>query len=247
MERPGSFLILQLRSLDEASENEFQAFLKYGKLEQDQVHRVRMEQESFGGIQANNYAGVIVGGGPSNVSDEESIKPDYQRRFEAELFQLYEQIYDLDLPYLGSCYGLGSLISFLGGDVSKEKYSEEVGYTEISLTDEAQNDPLLHSLPQTFPAFVGHKEACQSVPQGGVLLASSSACPVQMVRFKKNIYATQFHCELDATGVAERIHYYKNYGYFEPEEAGRLIERTKNIVTKEAGLILERFVQRYRM
>jgi len=40
------------------------------------------------------------------------------------------------------------------------------------------------------------------------LLAGSEGCPVQMVRFRKNIYATQFHCELDAQGIAERIRYY---------------------------------------
>ena len=241
-----AFLILQLRELDEAADSEFQAILRYGKLKENEVKRIRMEKESFAGIKAAQFAGTIVGGGPSNVSDDEPGKPAYQKRFEAELDQLYEQIVAQDLPYLGNCYGLGSLARFLGGKVSKENYSEEVGYTTIKLLDEAEDDPLLQGLPPSFAAFVGHKEACQDVPKGGTLLASSAACPVQMVRFKRNIYATQFHCELDADGIAERIHFYKDHGYFAPEAAEKLTDRTRDIVTREAGLILERFIERYR-
>ncbi len=39
------FLILQLRPIDMASDDEFDAFLKYGGLLNNQVHRVRMEKE----------------------------------------------------------------------------------------------------------------------------------------------------------------------------------------------------------
>ena len=241
-----SFLILQLRSLDAAADSEFQAFLKYGQLNETQVLRIRMEKESFAGITASDYAGIIVGGGPSNISDEESSKPGWQRRFEAELDLLYEQIVEEDIPYLGNCYGLGSLVRFLGSEVSKERYSEEVGYTTITLSKEANDEVLLSGLPKKFKAFVGHKEACQEVPEGSVLLGSSSTCPVQMIRHKKNIYATQFHTELDAAGIAERVDFYKNHGYFEPEAANEIISRTKDIVTREAALILHRFVQRYR-
>lgn len=240
------FLILQLRELDEAADSEFRAFLRYGNLEEREVRRIRMEKESFADIRVQDYAGTIVGGGPSNVSDEEGQKPAYQRRFEAELSSLYQQIVAGDLPYLGNCYGLGSVVRYLGGEVSKEKYFEAVGYTTIQLHDQANSDPLLKGLPTQFKAFVGHKEACQAVPQGGVLLASSAACPVQMVRFKSNIYAIQFHSELDADGIAERIHFYKDHGYFDPDEADHLIAGTKDVVTREASLILQRFVERYR-
>ena len=79
-----------------------------------------------------------------------------------------------------------------------------------------------------------------------VLLASSAACPVQMVRFGKNIYATQFHCELDAAGIAERIYYYKHHGYFDPNSAEALIAKTKDVVVEVPQMILKRFVDRYR-
>ncbi len=239
------FLILQLRSLDAAADNEFEAFLKYGKLDKSDVHRVRMESESFADIDAADYAGIIVGGGPANVSDEEDTKPDDQRRFEQELDQLYAQIFEKDIPYLGSCYGLGSLMRYAGGTVSREKYAEKVGHTKVFLTDEGKEDPLLRGLEVPFNAFCGHKEACQDIPKGAVLLATSENCLVQIIRFKDNIYATQFHCELDALGIARRIRFYRHHGYFKPDEAGRLIEHTRDVKAEHSHAILRRFVEKY--
>jgi len=240
------FLILQLRALDDAADNEFEAFLRYGNLSESEVKRIRMERESFAGLDPGRYAGVIVGGGPSNVSDKEIDKPEYQQRFEKELDSLYRKIFENDIPFLGSCYGLGSVAKYAGGLVSKERYSEEVGYVEVQLNEHAKQDLLIKDLPDSFNAFCGHKEACQNVPEGGVLLGGSQACPVQIIRFGKNIYATQFHCELDADGIAERIRYYRHHGYFEPDSADELIAKTKDVVAEVPQIILKRFVDRYR-
>ena len=144
------FLILQLRGEDAAADNEFEAFLTYGNLKESEVHRIRMERESFAGLDPDGYAGVIVGGGPSNVSDEETSKPEYQQRFEKELDELYSRIFEKDIPYLGNCYGFGSVVKFAGGSVSKENYSEEAGYTEIRLNEHREQDPLLRGLPDAF-------------------------------------------------------------------------------------------------
>src|SRR3546814_928456 len=73
-------------------------------------------------------------------------------------------------------------------------------------------------MPRTFEAFVGHKEAISSLPATATLLASSPACPVQMFRVGCNVYATQFHPELDVDGITTRIHAYASYGYFAPDE-----------------------------
>lgn len=243
---PRPFLILQLRSLDAAADDEFEAFINYGQLSVAEVKRVRMEKESFGHLNPQDFSGVIVGGGPSNVSDEEDSKPDYQRRFESELNILYDKIFEQDIPYLGSCYGLGSIMRYAGGEVSKKKYSEGVGSVEIRLLAEAMRDPITEGLPLKFDALVGHKEACQTLPEGAVLLGESDACPIQMVRFKRNIYATQFHCELDAKGIEVRIKVYKNHGYFEPADAEKLIRETGNVVAEIPQQILGRFVNRYR-
>jgi GMP synthase (glutamine-hydrolysing) len=238
-------LILQLRVLDGPADGEFRAFLNYGGLSESEVHRIRMEKESIADIDPKNYAAIIVGGGPSNISDDESIKPDYQIRFENELKNIYPVIFENDIPFLGSCYGFGSIARYAGARISKERYNEAVGSVTIHLRDAHKNDPLLKGLPPSFDAFTGHKEACQNLPEEATLLASSDDCPIQMIRFKENIYAMQFHCELDAEGLASRIRYYKNHGYFEPHAADALIEANQHIIAHTPQVILKRFVERY--
>src|SRR5581483_9525824 len=151
-----------------------------------------------------------------------------QKRFEAQLNKLLDEIIAKDFPFLGACYGIGLLSKYLGGLVSKDRYSEGVGAVEINLTKDGQQDKLTRNLPVVFKAFGGHKEACQNVPDGAVVLCEGSSCPIQMIRFKDNIYATQFHTELDQHGLALRINIYKHAGYFPPEDAEILIENSKN-------------------
>lgn len=239
-------LLLQLRPVDAACENEYEAFLKYGGLSDKEVHRVRMEKTGVPKINLEDYAAVIEGGGPSNVSDPLEKKSSAQIRFEKELIPFYDDVFEKDFPFLGACYGIGSLANYVGTKVSREKYSEAPGAVDIQLSEEGKKDVLLQGLPDRFQAFVGHKEACQETPKGSVLLASSETCPVQMVRFKENIYATQFHPELDFEGLELRVQIYMNEGYFDPDKAHILIENNRGKEITIPELILQRFVERYK-
>lgn len=103
----------------------------------------------------------------------------------------------------------------LGGTVDRT-YGEGLGAIEVTLTDAAASDPLLAGLPQTFSAFVGHKEACNGAPPGVTMLGTGEACPVQMYRHGDNVYVTQFHPELDVDALEQRMSIYRNAGYFPP-------------------------------
>ncbi len=241
------FLILQLRPIDLASDDEFSAFLHYGGLKAHEVHRVRMEKERIPEINLNDYSGIIIGGGPSNVSDDEEKKPDYQKRFEEELYRLLDKVFEEDFPILGNCYGIGALLKHQGGEVSKEKYSEDIGALEIELTKEGKDDELLTGLPDKFVAYGGHKESCQKLPSSATILARSDNCPVQMLRFGKNMYATQFHTELNTVGIILRINIYKDHGYFLPEEIATVIKNTKNYHVTFPFMILSQFIQKYKL
>lgn len=74
---------------------------------------------------------------------------------------------------------------------------------------------------------------------------TGTACPVQMFRVGRNVYATQFHPEGDAEGFTVRINIYKNHGYFKPHEADDLIEKLRHAKTSYSQKILRRFVDRY--
>jgi len=238
-------LILQSRPEDEASDNELDSFLKFGELKEDEIRRIRMEQGDIPKIDLDNYSSIIVGGGPYNVSDKKEKKDDKQKEAEAFLSDLMKEVEEKDFPFLGACYGLGLLNNYCGGIVSKEKYSENLEATEITLTEEAKKDLLFEGVPESFKAVVGHKEACQNIPDDMVLLASSEKCPVQMVRFKENIYATQFHPELDLEGTIVRINVYKHHGYFKPEDTQEIISNLEKADLTQVTKILKNFIDKY--
>ncbi|MEV6774042.1 glutamine amidotransferase [Nocardia sp. NPDC051030] len=239
------FLLLQLRPEDAASDDEYRAVLRAGGLADGELRRVRMDQ-GMPDLELEDYSGVIVGGGPSNVSSPEDRKYDYQQRFEPGLRKLVGEIAARDFPYLGACYGLGILAEVIGGKVSDARYGETAGAQTMVLTPEAEADTLLDGLPHEFRAFVGHKESCQEVPPNAVLLAGSNGCPVQMIRVGSNVYATQFHPELDSDGLALRIEIYRDAGYFESDRAAELTALGYQETVTVPQEILRRFVTRYR-
>ena len=238
------FLLLAMRAEDLAADGEYAAFCQYGGLEPEQLHRVRLERDPLPPVDLDDYSGVLVGGGPFNSSDPAEKKGPVQRRVEAELAALLDEIVARDFPFLGACYGVGTLGAHQGA-VIDGTYAEPVGPVMVELTPDAASDPLLAGLPQTFAAFVGHKEAVRKLPDDAVLLASSADCPVQMFRMKQNLYATQFHPELDVAGIVQRIFIYRDYGYFPPEEAELVRERCVAVPVTEPMRIMRAFVERY--
>ena len=210
-----------------------------------QAHRLRIEQQGIPrDLRLDDYSGIIVGGSPFDISTPEAEKTALQKRIEADFSRLFDRLVPRDFPFLGACSGNGLLGSWLGADITP-RYGEPVGCFELELTGEGKNDPLLAGYPDRIPALLGHKEACDRLPQGATLLIRGEACPVQMFRVGRNVYATQFHPEGDAEGFILRIQAYRHHGYFRPEEADALIERIRPARTPEANAILRRFVERY--
>jgi len=239
------FLIIQLRPEDEVADSEFRAFLRYGGLRDSEVARARVERTGLPEIDLTQYAAIIVGGSPFDMSTPAAGKSTVQKRIETGFMRLLEQIAGVDFPFLGACSGSSLLGAFCGARISRT-FAESVGGADVFLTDAGRADALLADFPSPFRVLLGHKEACDTTPPGTALLASSAACPVQMVRLGKNIYATQFHPEGDPEGFALRIRAYREHGYFAPDAADDLISRVRNEDTPFAREILARFVRRYR-
>jgi len=236
------FLFLGIRGQDAAADDEYAAVLRCAGLDEPDVRRVRLEQQVLGPLDLEDWSGIVVGGGPWNVSDPEETKSPEQRRGEARLADLALQVVEADFPFLGACYGVGTLGTLAGGVVDRT-WSEPIGAVTISLTEDGVDDPLLGGLPPVFDAFLGHKEAVSVLPEGAVLLASSETCPVQAFRIGQRVHATQFHPELDVEGLITRIETYRDFGYFEPGEGDELIRLARAAVVTEPPRILERFVE----
>lgn len=238
------FLLLATRAEDAAAEGEYRSFLRFTGLAPSSLHRIRVEKESLPALRLEDYSGIFLGGSPFNSSDAEEAKSPTQHRVERELAGLLDRVVEVDFPFLGACYGVGTLGRHQGAVIDRT-FAEPIGPVEITVNDDGASDPLLAGLPPRFDAFVGHKEACATLPAGAVLLASSKSCPVQMFRVKQNLYATQFHPELDVEGLVQRIRIYRHAGYFPPDQAEAVIERARSASVTWPPQILNNFVLRY--
>jgi GMP synthase (glutamine-hydrolysing) len=238
------FLLLATRAEDQAADDEYAAFLRFGGLEERDLERRRVERDPLGEVDLDWYSGVILGGSPYTISDPQHEKSSAQVRAEAELSLLLDEVMDRDFPFLGACYGIGLIGRYVGAVVDRT-YPEPVGAATLRLTEAGRADPLFSVLPDEFEAFLGHKEAITKLPDHAIHLASSAACPVQAFRVRTNIYATQFHPELDIPGIQTRIDIYKDYGYFAPTEAQGLKDAAAQSNVVHPPALARRFVELY--
>ncbi len=239
------FLLLSIRAEKEAAENEYESFLRFSGLDEAELPAVNLVTDELPRISLEDWSGIILGGGPWTVSDPESAKSEAQRRAEKEISALLDDVVAADFPFLGACYGIGTLGIHQGGLVDRS-WPEPVGPLAVRLTPEGEADPLFAGVPTAFAAYGGHKEGLARLPVGAVSLATSEACPVQAFRVGRHVYATQFHPELDLTGVCTRIDVYKDAGYFPPGEAETLKELSRAVEVSHPMTVLANFVRRYR-
>lgn len=215
------FLLLATRADDGPADAEYEAFLTRTGLSERELVRHRLEAEPLPEIRLEDWSGIMVGGSPFNTTTPQDAKSQVQRRVEAELDVLLDRLVKADFPFLGACYGVGTLGRHQGA-VIDTRYAEPVSAPEIALTDAGRADPVCAGMTSPFHSFVAHKEAISAAPARAVVLATSRSCPVQMLRVRTNLYATQFHPELDGAALGHRLGFYVGHGYFATEELERL-------------------------
>ena len=236
------FLFLGTRAEDDVAQQEYDAVLAGTGLQPDELVRVRLESGPLGEVDLDEWSGIILGGGPFNVSDPDGLKSATQHRVETELRDLARRVVAADMPFLGACYGIG-VLGVLAGGVVDRAFGEPIGALPIRLTVEGASDPLFGALSDVFLAYLGHKEAVSRLPDGAVLLASSDTCPVHAFRLGRNVYATQFHPELDPVALCDRIDAYGSHGYYAPHERESLKAAAREVVVDEPVRLLARFVE----
>lgn len=236
------FLLIATRD-DLAAAGELAAVLRSTGLPADQLVHLRLDQAPLpDDFDLDDYSGIFLGGSPYNSSDPIEKKSETQQRVEADLRRLLDEIVARDFPFFGLCYGVGALGGHQGGKVDNT-YAEKVGPITVTLTDAAAADQLASAMPTSFEAFVGHKEALAVLPSNAVLLATGTVAPHQFFRIKNNIYATQFHPELDAPALMARIALYHGHGYFEPDEVAIINDRAYAADVSQAPWLLRRFTE----
>ena len=135
------------------------------------------------------YDGLIVLGGPMNVGEADDY-PHLKTELEALRIAL-----DNEIPIMGICLGAQLLAKTLGARVSRCP-EKEIGWYDVTPTEEGLEDPVLGHFKKTRKIFEWHGDAFEN-PPGAVRLAGSRAWQNQAYRYGKNAYGFQFHLEVD--------------------------------------------------
>jgi len=195
---------------------------------------------NFPEVIMEDYDGVILGGSGDFDFDGERDESDEDRKisyeFLGKLRPLFTYLFEHDIPTLGICYGHQLLGAFAGAQVRCDQTQRKTRSHDVKLMVDKHDYFLFSDLPDTFRAQYAHKDALHSVPEGATLLMNGGdECRVSALRYKNNIYSTQFHPELTFEDVLERAS--RSPGYL-PE--GAIIEELFQD-TPHANRILQNF------
>ena len=140
-------------------------------------------------IRALKPSGIILTGGPQSVYVDNAFLPPIE-------------IFSLNVPILGICYGAQAMAKILGGEVKPAQVSE-YGKTEVEILSASK---LFANVEKKSVAWMSHTDRIFSVPESFSITASTANCPVAaMENSAKNFYAVQFHPEVVHTVEGKKI------------------------------------------
>jgi GMP synthase-like glutamine amidotransferase len=137
---------------------------------------------------------VVSMGGPMNVYEEDRFP------FLRDETIFLQKALEANVPALGICLGAQMIAKAAGAGVIKSP-KKEVGWGQVSLTQDGEKDPLFQGLPPTLDVLQWHEDMFL-IPERGVLLASSQDCPNQAFRYRSGL-GLQFHLEVTGDILAE--------------------------------------------
>jgi len=137
---------------------------------------------------AEQISALLVLGGAMGAND------DHKYPFLSAVKILIRRVVEMNVPYLGICLGGQLLAAVMGAKVAAGRW-EELGTLPVVLTAEGKADLLFGGIDAQFDTFQWHHDSFD-IPAGGVLLASSAACPHQAFRMGKSAWGLQFHPEV---------------------------------------------------
>ena len=140
-------------------------------------------------IKKEKPAAIILSGGPSSTYDKNAPHAE-------------PEIFSLDIPILGICYGLYQVVRAFQGGIDGA-HSKEYGRAMINIQG---SSPLFRGLAQKEQVWMSHGDKVTSPPAGFALIASSENAEIAAIENPdKKIYGVQFHPEVYHTVNGKKI------------------------------------------
>jgi GMP synthase (glutamine-hydrolysing) len=140
-------------------------------------------------LAARRPAAVILSGGPASVHVDGAPRLD-------------PEIYGLELPLFGICYGAQLIAQQLGGEVARTGRGE-YGRTALHAT---LGSPLFADLPEEQDVWMSHFDSIHRAPPGFVTTATTADTPVAALECRdRRIYGVQFHPEVAHTQRGQEV------------------------------------------
>jgi len=139
--------------------------------------------------------GIILSGGPQSVTEKNAPLPN-------------PEIFKLNIPILGVCYGMQAITHMLGGKVSKAR-DREYGKAELFIDN---NKDLFTNLSTNLTCWMSHGDEIVTPPPGFVRIAHTlNAANAAIANRTRKIYGVQFHPEVVHTQRGLQI--IQNFAY----------------------------------
>jgi GMP synthase (glutamine-hydrolysing) len=140
---------------------------------------------------------IILSGGPNSVYENDTPRAP-------------KEIFELNIPILGICYGMQTLINQFGGKVETSS-KREFGYAEIrvhghsklfkDIQDKSNDEG--HGL---LDVWMSHGDKVTNIPQNFKVIASNASTPIAAIAYEeKLLYGVQFHPEVTHTKQGKAI------------------------------------------
>ncbi|MBT3990959.1 MAG: glutamine-hydrolyzing GMP synthase [Rhodospirillaceae bacterium] len=127
--------------------------------------------------------GIILSGGPASVTDIDTPRaPD--------------EIFDMDLPILGICYGQQTMVEQMGGKVAGSE-EKEFGRAIVTVTDDCELFHGVWDVGNEEQVWMSHGDRVEMLPDGFRIVGTSENAPYAAIAHdEKKFYAVQFHPEV---------------------------------------------------
>jgi len=165
---------------------------QYGKVIDRRVRELGVESDLLpfdtAASELENYGAIILSGGPESVYSPKA--PTFDKA-----------LFSLGLPVLGICYGMQLMNAVFGGTVNRKDRRED-GECVISVEANAR---LFSGLEIRQEVLMSHGDTVDKVAEGFRVVADSDGLIAAMENPEANMFAVQFHPEVDLTQQGKKI------------------------------------------